>query len=196
MATGGARNGAGRPAYKVKGEQLQRIDVRLWARRGLLNGTGWFSWAWNRGGEPAGRMGVQVDSTTALTLQYTVTIHDDKRDVSERVNIAQTACNFGGTRPWFHCTRCARRVAVLYLRGGRFACRHCQRVSYTSQSEDEIARTWRTQYKIEERLSDRRQRPMGMRLRTYQRLREMLWDCEQRRDEAFAVAVQRFAGKW
>lgn len=192
MAKGGARYGAGRPTNKIKGEQLQRIDVRTWAGRGLLNGAGWFSWAWNRGGESSGRIGVRVDSTTALTLQYTVTINGDKLDVNERVAIAHTACNFGGTRSWFQCTRCTRRVAVLYMRAGRFACRHCQRVSYTSQSEDEISRTWRTQQKIEARLGDYGQRPKGMRLHTYQRLRATVWDCEQRRDEAFAIVVERF----
>lgn len=194
MAKGGARFGAGRPAYKIKGEQLQRIDVRVWARRGMLKRAGWFSWSWNRGGEPTGSIGVQVDSETALTLQYTVTTDSGKRGIDERVSLAQSACNFGGTRQWFCCTRCARRVAVLYLRGGRFACRHCQRLAYSSQSEDAIDRTWTKQRKIEARLGGNWQRPKGMRFSTYERLWAELRDCERRRDEALAVFVQRFIG--
>jgi hypothetical protein len=37
MGQGGARFGAGRPAYRAKGEQLQRVDVRIWARQGYLS---------------------------------------------------------------------------------------------------------------------------------------------------------------
>lgn len=194
MAKGGVRLGSGRPAYKIKGEQLQRIDVRIWARQGMLNGPGWFSWGWNRGGEPTGRIGVQVASDTALTLQYTATIQANKMEVNERVDIALSPCNFGGLRKWFCCTRCARRVAVLYLRAGRFACRHCQRLAYSSQSEDVLDRTWTKQRKIEAQLGENWRRPKGMRQRTYERLWESLMDCERRRDEAFAVAVRRFIG--
>lgn len=59
-----------------------------------------------------------------------------QRNITEglkaRLDIAQAPCNFGGTRQGFCCTRCARRVAVLYLFGGRFACRHWQRLAYSS----------------------------------------------------------------
>lgn len=33
-----------------------------------------------------------------------------------------------------HCPVCHSRTALLYLRAGRFACRKCQRVSYSTQS--------------------------------------------------------------
>lgn len=36
----------------------------------------------------------------------------------------------------------------------------------------------------------------AMRQRTYDRLWESLMDCETRRDEAFALVVQRFMGKF
>jgi hypothetical protein len=191
MAKGGSRLGAGRPAYKVKGEQLQRIDVRVWARKGLLTGNMFFSWSWNRGGEPTGSIGVKVTPQSAVTLEYSLTYDGERRSISERVELIYKPCNFGGARPWFQCPRCARQVAVLYMRSGRFACRHCQRVSYSSQSEDVMARTWREQRRIEERLGEDWQRPKGMRQRTYERLRDRLSDCEQRRDEAFCLAAQR-----
>ncbi len=191
MAKGGSRLGAGRPAYKVKGEQLQRVDVRVWARKGLLTGNRFFNWSWNRGGEPTGSIGVNVTPQSAVTLDYSLTQNGERRSISERVALMYKPCNFGGARPWFQCPRCARQVAVLYMRSGRFACRHCQRVSYSSQSEDEMARTWREQRRIEERIGEDWQRPKGMRLRTYERLRDRLADCELRRDEAFCVAAAR-----
>jgi hypothetical protein len=194
MAKGGSRLGAGRPGYKAKGEQLQRVDVRVWARQGLLSRARAFSWSWNRGGEPTGSIAVNVIPQSAVRLIYTITTGGEKRDIDDRVTLIYKPCNFGGARPWFQCPRCARQVAVLYMRSGRMACRHCQRVAYSSQSEDVMARTWREQRRIEERLGDHWQRPKGMRQRTYGRLLDRLADCELRRDEALCVAVGRLFG--
>lgn len=192
MAKGGSRLGAGRPGYKVKGEQLHRVDVRVWARQGLLSRARAFSWSWNRGGEPTGNIGVNVIPQSAVRLIYTMTTDGEKRNIDDRVALIYKPCNFGGARPWFQCPRCTRQVAQLYMRSGRFACRHCQCVAYSSQSEDVMARTWREQRRIETRLGDDWQRPKGMRQRTYERLMDRLAECEQRRDEAFCIAAQRF----
>lgn len=191
MGKGGMRWGAGRPGYRAKAEQLHRVDIREWARRGYLRGACSFSWSWHRGGEHTGSIGVLVHSPDVLILRYTITQNDEARDVADRVTIARTDCPYGGTRPWFNCTRCARRVAVLYLRWGRFACRHCQRVAYSSQAEDVMDRTWRKQRKIEVILGEHWQRPKGMRWRTYERLMDTLEDCEARRDQAFIAVVAR-----
>lgn len=194
MAKGGMRLGAGRPAYKVKGEHLQRVDVRVWARRKWLDHQGSFSWSWSRGGEPMGSISVLVQSRSAVTLQYTISSNGEARHFNERVSVIYKPCNFGGSRPWLQCPRCARHVALLYLRGGRFACRHCQRVAYSSQAEDAIGRTWRKQAKIEARLGDNWERPKGMRIRIYNLLINSLIGCEQRRDEAFGIVAMRLFG--
>lgn len=191
MAKGGSRFGAGRPGYKVKGEQLHRVDVRVWARQGLLSRARAFSWSWNRGGEPTGNIGVSVMPGSSVNLTYAVTIHKITQQVDDRVALIYKPCNFGGARPWFQCPRCARQVAVLYMRSGRFACRHCQRVAYSSQSEDEMDRMWRKQQGIEARLGENWQRPKGMRQRTYERLRDRLRDCEMKREEALYVVAAR-----
>lgn len=182
---------AGRPGYRVKAEHLCRVDVREWARRGYLRGPCTFSWRWHRGDEPAGSIGVSVHGSNALTLTYTFGTGDDKRDVAVRVTLTDTPCAYGGTRQWFACPRCARRVAILYLRGGYFACRVCKRVAYGSQSDDALDRMWRKQQKIERKLGEHWRRPRGMRHRTYDRLIAALCDCEERRDRALAVAVSR-----
>jgi hypothetical protein len=54
-----------------------------------------------------------------------------------------------------------------------------------------MARTWREQRRIEERIREDWQRPKCIRQRTYERLMDRLADCELRRDEAFCVAAQR-----
>jgi hypothetical protein len=192
MGTGGSRYGAGRPGYRLKAESVQRIDVRDFARRGVLK-AGWFSWSWNRGGEPTGSIGVRVHDSYSLALEYRV--HDYYADTwhqaNQSVRVNYTACTYGGKRPWFACPVCSRRIAVLYLRSSRFACRHCQRVAYRSQSEDALGRMWRKQTKIEKRLGDNWQRPKGMRRRTYEGLLDMLNECEQRRGEACALFIER-----
>lgn len=140
MSKGGYRYGAGRPGYKVKAEHLCRIDVREWARRGYLRGSCAFSWGWQCDGEPTGAIGVRVFSSGSLALEYISTMGGVSRNVSERLTLDSTPCPYGGARPWFKCPGCAGRVAILYLRGGRFACRSCQRVSYRSQSGSTIDR--------------------------------------------------------
>jgi hypothetical protein len=195
MGTGGMRLGAGRPGYRAKAEQLHRVDVRIWVRQGYLNAACAFSWAWHGGGEQSGSISVHVHAPDVLTLRYTITQNDVARDVVERVTLARTACPYGGKRPWFNCTRCARQVAVLYLRRGYFACRHCQRVAYSSQSDGVLDRMLRKQAKIEARLDDDWRRPKGMRRQTYERLLDTLEDCAARRDAAFIVAAQRLLGR-
>ena len=189
MSRGGMRYGAGRPSYKVKAEHLLRIEIGRWHRGGYLQAGRSFTCSWHRGDEPTGNIGVVVHGADSLALQYMVGSDDQRRDGSQTIQLAHTACNFGKSRPWFVCPVCQRRAGVLYMRAGRFACRHCQRVAYSSQSEDAVARTWRQQRRIEETIGDHWQRPSGMRHRAYARLLDRLEDCQQKRDAAFCVAA-------
>jgi len=51
----------------------------------------------------------------------------------QTVTLESMPLHFGGLRWWFLCPRCSRRCAKLYLLDGRFACRVCQGLAYTSQ---------------------------------------------------------------
>ena len=194
MGRGGMRYGAGRPRHKVKAEHLLRVEIGRWHRGGYLHAGRSFSWSWHRGDEPTGNIGVLVHGADSLRLQYTVGSDDQRRDGSQTIRLARTACNYGKSRPWFVCPVCQRRAGVLYMRAGRFACRHCQRVSYASQSGDTLDRMWRKQSKLEARLGKHWQRPKGMRHRTYQALLDRLHDCEVRRDAAFVETAARLFG--
>lgn len=191
MGTGGMRFGAGRPGYRAKAEQLQRVDVRLWHRGGYLRSGRSFSWSWHRGGEPTGSIGVRVHDAQSLTLQYMTGGDGERRDGTQTIRLARTACGFGNTRSWFVCPLCHRRAGLLFLRWGRFACRHCQRVAYTIQSCDRLDALWRKQAKIEARLLENWKRPKGMRTHTYSRLVDQLCELEERRDGALAIALER-----
>jgi hypothetical protein len=194
MGRGGMRYGAGRPGYRARAENLQRVDIRLWHRGGYLAAGRCFSWKWTRGDEPAGSIGVRVYGPDSLRLEYMVGEEGARRDGSQVIGLAHTSCGYGGSRPWFLCPVCQRRAGVLFLRSGRFACRTCQRVSYASQSGDLIDALWRKLAKIEQRLGEHWRRPKGMRRRTYDRLFAELVDCEERRDAALAHALSRLMG--
>jgi hypothetical protein len=186
MAKGGMRFGAGRPGWRLKAEHCRRIDVREWHRRGTLCDGYSGGWAWHVGNEPAGSIGYRV-CAGRVTLDYAI----NGAATAEHIALARTPCNFGGSRPWFLCPRCAARIAVLYMRGGRFACRQCQRVAYASQSDDVCGRAWRRQAKLEARLGRHWQRPKGMHRRTHERLLEGIFECEQTRDDMLAAYLSR-----
>ena len=185
MSKGGSRFGAGRSSYKFKAEQLLRVEIGRWHRGGQLRAGCSFTCSWHRGDEQTGSISVRVHGAESLGLHYMVGSGDQRRDGSQTIRLAHTACNYGNSRPWFACPVCQRRSGVLYMRAGRFACRHCQRVSYSSQSCNLMDRAWRKQSKLEARLGDGWTRPTGMRLKTYDRLLQELVTCEAQRDEAF-----------
>ena len=153
----------------------------------LVGGS--YSWRWSnsRTGEDVGSIGISTGPGHAR-LSYS---HDDT-PISETLRIAETACNYGGVRPWFMCPRCSRRVAVLFLRSGRFMCRPCGRVAYASQAEDAMGRAWRRQGKLEARLDENWRRPKGMHHATRERLVDGIFDCERLRDEALSAYLCRY----
>lgn len=188
MGTGGSRYGAGRPGWRRKAEQSLPLDIRRMHRAGALEAWRAGGWVWtnNYTGEESGRIGYASDGD-ALTLDYTA----DGEPKHQRIAIMRTGCHYGGSRPWFGCPMCWRRVAVLYYRAGRFACRHCNRIAYLTQSYDATGRAWRKQSKIEARLGEDCERPKGMHATTYERLLGNLEECETVRNYAMIQALAR-----
>lgn len=189
MGTGGSRSGAGRPAMHVKSEHCRRIDVRRWHREGALQAgvSGAWQWTDSETGEQRAAIGYRSDGGS-VTLSYSI----DGRHLAQTLRLSHSACNFGGSRPWFICPIRGERVAVLFLRAGRFACRHCQRIAYASQSDDACARTWRKQAKAEAKLGANWERPKGMHEATRERLLATIWACEEMREDALARFLSAF----
>ncbi len=77
------------------------------------------------------------------------------------------------------------------MRWGRFACRKCQKVAYSSQSEDPCACTWRAQSKIENRLGEYWKRPKGMRTSTHARLVDPVVFLEEQCDALLSFFVDQ-----
>lgn len=180
---GGSRYGAGRPASRPQTSWVARLNVRKMTRDGVLVTGATTTWRWSNG------LQVTISAIEAnIELAYRYTFAEGERDVRAHVSMERTPCRFGGSRSWFACPRCNRRVAILYL-WGYPACRACCRMGYPSQSEDAIDRSWRRTWKIETKLAGgasdwNYRRPKGMRKATFERLREAYWAEEEIRDQA------------
>jgi len=192
MAKGGSRCGAGRPGWYGKVEHCRSLDVRRLQREDMLKAGSW-SWEWRdtETQKVLSSIGI-IGDTSHITLSYSA----GNQTVCDRIDITRTPCGLGGTRAWFQCPKCCARVAKIHLRRGRFACRHCHRLVYTSQSEDAIGRIWRQQCKTEAKLAPNWKRPKHMHHRTHQRLVERLFRLEAEREHAFALTVARMGWSW
>lgn len=180
---GGSRLGAGRPGWHLKAEQCRRIDIRRFKRENMLKPGSW-TWSWwdSETGKVTASIGI-TGGIDRVTLNYTA----GAVSITEPLDISHTACAYGGSRPWFKCPKCWGRVAVLYLKQSRFACRKCQRLVYASQSEDTIGRAWRKQAKLEARLGPGLSKPKGMHNKTREIILAKVWACESIRDDALAA---------
>ena len=198
MGSGGARDGAGRRAHKVKAGGLLFIDVRQFARLGYLAKDSAFAWVWRRQGQVTASIHIYAQGKAPMEhfirLVYTTRSDGIELDYNDRVDLAYTACNFGKVRPWFVCPHCYQRKAKLYMRRGYFACRHCHKVAYNSQSQDAIDRTWAVQYKIEARIGEKHKRPKGMHHKTFEALRAKLYQCMWLRDMAIDARMAQLGG--
>jgi hypothetical protein len=163
------RVGAGRPAYRMKTASCPRINVRT-----LVD-----------------RLHIEKKRRPDYA-EFSYLVGQSWR--SQVVWLQYTPCYLGGERMWLRCPGCANRCAVMFLRAGRFACRKCQQLVYPSQSEDTLARSWRGQQKLEQRLGDEWERPKGMHHKTHERIVDRLQHYTQARENALALFIGQMMG--
>ena len=191
---------------KTTVESCLSIDVLDWHRCGYLRSPRWFSWTWTRDGERVASINVEAQRHSVLLKYRSRSFGEDWSDVKQRVAVVWTPCRFGGERPWFVCSvasngvYCGRRVIKLYGAGRLFACRHCYRLAYASQLESAQQRgLWMSQ-KIRMRLGGSAsmlgefpEKPKGMHWRTYDRLRRMHDEAEERSNIGLMSFVNRLS---
>ena len=160
-------------------DDYRSIDVRRWKRDGLLEPHQSFCWQWSRHGEVVASIRVRTETNRVLLTYRYRSGDEDWKDKSYPICLDWTACNLGGKRPWFRCPAraCGRRVAILYLGGSIFACRHCYQLAYPSQRETGYYRMARRADRIREKLgwepgilNDSEWKPKGMHWNTFERL--------------------------
>lgn len=168
----------GRYAGKTKREETRFVDINRWNRERLLWPGNVINWRWSRNGKQVGLISVKVEGENLLRFEYRSRLYGGEwEEINYTVHITRTSCNYGGTRPWFECPKCFRRVAKLYADGHYFLCRHCYNITYKSRSQPKWDRVMDEQYRIRERLGDDGSlcdpfpdRPKGMHGRTYRKL--------------------------
>ena len=92
------------------------------------------------------------------------------------VQLTTTAPHYGGSRYWFRCPSCSKRVSVLYC-AGTYVCRHCLNALYGSQLQQPIDRLFSRADTIRQRLGWQSgiahgsgTKPKGMHSKTFDRL--------------------------
>ena len=147
---GGSRFGAGRPAHRPCETGFRSVDIRRFAREGLLARPGRHGWQWTEDGVKVASIGLRVDlDAHAIHFDYRQTVDGKARDIKFTVWLETTACNFGGVRWWWRCPNCSRRCARLFLVTGGMGCQPCLKMSFASQREDAVGRSWRRTQKVE-----------------------------------------------
>lgn len=98
-----------------------------------------------------------------------------------REHVSREACHYGGERLWLTCPGCYSLRRVLYSLGGRFRCRRCHNLAYTSTRDDAHDRSVRRIRKLQKRLGSTTLalsalplRPRGMHWDTYERIASQL----------------------
>lgn len=108
------------------------------------------------------------------TLKREGSIGPAQQQIEGVARLVWTECNFGGSRPWFVCPgdHCGRRAAILYGEEGRWLCRSCRDLAYTSQRDRPVTRARKRAEKARRRLApdEHNPRPKGMHHTTFVRL--------------------------
>ena len=185
---GGYSSGRCRERNRGTVDAAIRLDIRAMRRQGFLRPgavtSGGQRWTWVATGEETGSVGVTVNLTDpdAGFMVVRFTLNGDPR--VQEIQLASRSMRYGGRRYYFICPRHGRRCEVMPMIGGVFASRQAQRLTYQSQSADQITRMRDRAHRLEKRLwpDKGKPRPRG-------RNRERLLDAWEQADGAFENTV-------
>ncbi len=92
-------------------------------------------WGWNQGPSLLVFWFLNEDAKTGTGRVLRLHFTRSKVPVTQTVRLTSTTPHLGGSRWWFQCPGCGRRVMNLHLPGGRlrFACRVCHNLAYESE---------------------------------------------------------------
>lgn len=171
---------------------LLRLDLADLRRLGAFTPGALCSVQWTDGrGDDAGSILTRMQPTgDALTLRYSVRASDDDewQPISEQIDLEATPCHYGSSRLWLICPTCQSRRRVLYSLGGRFRCRQCHNLAYTSTRDDAHDRSLRRIRKLQKRLGSTTSelfevppKPPGMHWDTYEGIASQLMQENRKR---------------
>jgi len=181
---GGYSSGRYRERNRGTVEGALRLDLRVMRRQGyLVPGavtSGVQRWHWAATGQESGSVSVSVNLVDPASGSLTIRFNLNGEPKVQTIDLVSVPMRFGGRRYYFLCPKHGRRCEVLPSVGGVFASRQAQRLTYQSQSSDQIDRLRDRAHRLEKRLwpDKGKPRPRG-------RNRERLLDAWERADSAF-----------
>lgn len=154
------------------------LDIRRLQRAGVFTPGRLFSWQWTVNDRVRSSIVIRVDALQVeLVYSYTA-VGLPAESIRQAVVLETTPCTLGGSRSWFQCPDCSKRVAVIYGKGRLFACRQCKGLAYASQREGSEDRATRQANRIRKQLgwpvgifNGPGDKPKGMHWTTFQRLK-------------------------
>jgi hypothetical protein len=140
----------------------------------------------------------------ALILVYRAEHNPVSEVIEQRIALAYSPAQFGGTRVYFVCPgpECGRRASKLYIARGVLGCRDCHGLAYNCQAEDKDRRAQRRANKRRARLGSLpwragaltvMTRPKGMWRGTFARLQERAVAADIIADLRFGARLMKIA---
>jgi len=158
---GGINSGRRRSIHRGAVEQFPVIDLRVLKRAGLLKPgeCTYDTLCWRNQDLEALEVRIFVD----LSNEDDASIRIAGDVPAQRTAIECVQCPYGGYRCYFLCPVGGRRCEQLFLVDRIFASRKAHRLTYASQSEDELSRVRRKVRKLHRQLEGdtRYARPRG-----------------------------------
>lgn len=197
---GGISSGRYRERNRGTVDACIRLDVRALRRQGFLRPgavvSGAQRWTWVATGEERGSVGLTVNLADPERGFVVVRFNLNGEPRVQEIDLVAQPMRYGGHRYYFRCPRHGRLCEVLPMVGGVFASRQAHRLSYQSQSLDQLGRLRERARSLERRLwpekGSGKRRPRG-------RNRERLLDAWERAEagfeDMFAVETLRRFGR-
>lgn len=161
---GGINSGRQRSVHRGAVEQFPIIDLRVLRRAGLLKPgeCTYDTLRWRNQDREALEVRIFVD----LSDEEDASIRIAGDVPAQRAAIECAPCPFGGYRCYFLCPLTGMRCEQLFLVDGIFASRKAHKLTYASQSENDLSRARRKVRKLHRQIeSDTRyDRPRGRNL--------------------------------
>lgn len=162
---GGINSGRRRSVHRGAVEHFPAIDLRVLRRARLLQAgeCTYDTLHWRNQALEALSARIFLDLSDTSDASMRIVSPGNGGAITQQVAIDCIPASYGGVRCYFLCPIDGVRCEQLYLVGGLFASRKAHRLTYASQSEDELSRAWRKARKLRRQIegSNRYSRPRG-----------------------------------
>ncbi|HWJ68939.1 MAG TPA: hypothetical protein VNS79_02670 [Sphingobium sp.] len=147
---GGINSGRQRSVHRGAVEQFPAIDLRILRRAGLLRPgeCTYDTLRWQNQAPEALSVRIFIDLSDIGDASMRIVGAVGTGTINQRVAIECVPCPYGGVRCYFLCPVDGVRCQQLFLADGQFASRKAHRLTYASQSEDDLSRIRRKAHRL------------------------------------------------